>query len=124
MRIRSHATMHQIEVRKLSFLETEKFANILGVPGSGSLGRHFPADAMHLPVRDFRRADQTLLGQSVVAGGIGGRNATLIHPKKMHAIPAELGSHQISEEQSRRGAARDSEGSEFLSGKRFFQDVD
>ena len=75
-------------------------------------------------MRDVRRADQEIVGEFVVAGGVGGRHAALVHPEEVDLVPGEPGRREFLKQQLRRGAAGNREGRELLSGEGFVQHAD
>ena len=108
--------MHYVETGHLALFQAEEIADLLDVSRGRRLGRHFTADAVHLPLRNVRRLDQVIVGQLVVAGRVGGRHHALIHPKQVDVVPAELHRCQLLEKQLGRRPARNREGDELLAG--------
>ena len=107
MGVRTHAAMDDVELRHPAVAQSEKLANFAGIALRRVGGRHLALDAMHICRADLRRDDQILVGELIIAGRIGGRNAALVHEEQVHAIPCERGGGHLLKEQLGRASAGD-----------------
>src|SRR5437016_6521572 len=121
MTLRTHALLHDIEMRHSSFLEREEVSDILGVMFGRALRRDLALNAMHVAARDVRRRDEKFLGELVITSRIGRRNGALVNPEQMDRFPAITGFHQLLEQQLGRAATRDREGGVLLPRQRIVQ---
>src|ERR1700685_4093000 len=99
--IGAEAAVNDVEAgHRLTRGSLEERLNIRRVEVRGSGGREFALDAMDVGRGKTGRVDEVIFGQLVIAFGVGGWDATLVHPEQMDIGPLEarlshLGEHSL-----------------------------
>src|SRR5579871_961040 len=101
------AAMDHVEVWQPAGGKVEMTTDLIAVETRGLLGLQLRLDAVNVRGRELSRVQPVVEGQLEIALRVGGRDAALIHPEQVHAIPGEGHVGKILEHRLRRGTAGD-----------------